>query len=55
MDQNELISSDLKLRPELFLLIGEYHDVFTSDQCQVVDTFKIRTPNLLKKEFKVSA
>ena len=26
------------LRTELFSLINEYHDVFTSDQCKVGDT-----------------
>ena len=38
LEPNEFDSSDSKLRPELFLLIGEYNDVFTSDQCQVGDT-----------------
>ena len=38
LEKNELVSSDSNLRPELFSLIGEYHDMFTSDQCQVGDT-----------------
>ena len=50
LEQNEFVSSDSKLRTELFSLIGEYHDVFTSDQCKVGETswvkFKIKlNPN----------
>ena len=38
LEQNEFVSSDSNLRPELFWLIGEYSDGFTSDHCQVGDT-----------------
>ena len=38
LEQNEFVSSHSNLRPELFSLLGEYHDVFTSNQCQVGDT-----------------
>ena len=38
LEHYELVSSDSKLKPELFKLIGEYQDVFASDQCKVEDT-----------------
>ena len=38
MEENEFVSSDSKLKLDLFSLLGKYHDVFTSDQCQVGDT-----------------
>ena len=56
LEQNKFASSDSKFRTELFLLINEYHDVFTSDQCKVGNTswvkFKIELnpPNLLSKK-----
>ena len=36
LNDNELVSNDLK--PDLFALITEYSDVFTSENCQVGDT-----------------
>ena len=38
MEQKEFVSSDSNLKPELFSLIGEYSDVFTSEHCKVGDT-----------------
>ena len=38
LEQNEFVSSDSKLGPELFKLIGEYQDVFSSSTCKVGDT-----------------
>ena len=38
LESNEFVSGDSKLKPELFSLINEYSDVFTSDRCQVGDT-----------------
>ena len=38
LEQNEFLSSDSKLRPALFKLIGEYQDVFSSNTCKVGDT-----------------
>ena len=37
LEQNEFVSSDSNLKPELFSLIGEYSDVFTSEHCKVSD------------------
>ena len=42
LDQNQFVSSDSKLRTELFSLINEFHDVFTSDQCKVGDTYSVK-------------
>ena len=38
LEHNKFTSSDSMLRTELFFLINENHDVFTSDQCKVGDT-----------------
>ena len=38
LNENELVSNDSTLKPDLFALITEYSDVFTSENCQVGDT-----------------
>ena len=38
LEQNKFVSSDSKFRPELFKLIGENQDVFSSNTCKVGDT-----------------
>ena len=41
LNENELVSNNSTLKPNLFALITEYSDMFTSENCQVGYTSRV--------------